>query len=51
MRMRKSVNISIVSAIEKAEATTGSSCSGRDMVALLALGDSMEPEFVGADRQ
>lgn len=46
MQTRKPINIPVVSSASQADATTGSSCSGKDMLALMVLGDSMEPEFV-----
>ncbi len=51
MQTRKPINIPVVSATAQADALTGnsdagSSCSGKDMVALMVLGNSMEPEFV-----
>jgi DNA polymerase V len=46
MQTRKPINIPVVSAAAQADAPTGSSCSGKDMVALMVLGDSMVPEFV-----
>ncbi len=49
MQTRKPINIPVVSATAQEEATSGSSCSGKDMVALMVLGDSMEPEFVEGD--
>lgn len=45
MQTRKPINIPVVSATAQAEEATGSSCSGKDMVALMVLGDSMAPEF------
>ncbi len=46
MQTRKPINIPVVSATAQEDAATGSSCSGKDMVALMVLGDSMEPEFI-----
>lgn len=44
MQTGKPVNIPVVSATE--EDASGSNCDGKEVVALMALGDSMEPEFV-----
>ena len=44
MPTRKPVNIPVVSATSEAEAG-GSNCEDREAVALMVLGDSMEPEF------
>jgi DNA polymerase V len=46
MQTRKPINIPVVSASVQEDVSTGSSCSGKDMVALMVLGDSMVPEFV-----
>ena len=46
MQTRKPINIPVVSATAQEDAMTGGSCSGNEMVALMVLGDSMEPEFV-----
>lgn len=45
MPTRKPINIPIVTATPQPEADTGSNCSGNELVALMALGDSMQPEF------
>ncbi len=45
MHARKPVNIPIVAAVPE-DTTTGSNCSGNEIVALMVLGDSMAPEFV-----
>ena len=45
MQTGKPVNIPVVSATAEDEAS-GSNCDGKEIVALMALGDSMEPEFV-----
>lgn len=45
MQTRKPVNIPVVSASAQESAATGDNCSGNEMVALMVLGDSMEPEF------
>ncbi len=50
MHTRRPINIPVVSAAAQEDAVgiegSGSSCSGKDMVALMVLGDSMEPEFI-----
>jgi len=46
MQTRKPINIPVVAATAQEEATPDSSCSGNEMVALMVLGDSMEPEFI-----
>lgn len=43
MSTRKPINIPVVAAPEPEE---GSNCDGKELVALMVLGDSMEPEFV-----
>lgn len=43
--MRKPVNIPVVSVPAQEDDPSGSNCSGNEMVALMVLGDSMEPEF------
>lgn len=45
MHTRKPIDIPVVSASIEASAVQGSACSGKELVALMALGDSMEPEF------
>lgn len=45
MHTRKPINIPIVSATQE-DAMAGSNCSGNELVALMVLGDSMQPEFV-----
>ena len=42
--MQKPINIPVVS--DPAEQSAASNCEGREVVALMVLGDSMEPEFV-----
>jgi SOS-response transcriptional repressor LexA len=42
--MQKSINIPVVPAPAEQEAT--SNCDGNEVVALMVLGDSMEPEFI-----
>lgn len=44
MQTRKPINIPVVAATPQQEATA-SNCSGNEMVALMVLGDSMQPEF------
>ena len=50
MHARRPINIPVVSATAHENAQEnpmpGSSCSGKDMVALMVLGDSMAPEFI-----
>ncbi len=46
MPTRKPINIPVVSATTQQDDTTGNSCSGNEMVALMVLGDSMVPEFI-----
>jgi DNA polymerase V len=46
MQTRKPINIPVVSATKQEDSMAGSSCSGKDMLALMVLGTSMEPEFV-----
>ena len=45
MQTRKPLAIPVVSADAQADAPNDSACSGKELVALMALGDSMEPEF------
>lgn len=45
MQTRRPINIPVVSAPAQEEAPAGSNCSGNELVALMVLGDSMEPEF------
>ncbi len=44
MQTRKPINIPVVAATPQHEAAD-SNCSGNEMVALMVLGDSMQPEF------
>jgi len=46
MQTRKPINIPVVSASAQADAMSDSNCSGNELVALMVLGDSMEPEFI-----
>jgi SOS-response transcriptional repressor LexA len=46
MQTRKPINIPVVSAPAPEDAVNDSNCSGNEMVALMVLGDSMEPEFI-----
>ena len=47
MQTRKPVNIPVVAAPTTQEnAVNDSNCSGNELVALMVLGDSMEPEFI-----
>ncbi len=43
--MRKPIDIPVVSAAAQEDVPSGSNCSGNELVALMVLGDSMEPEF------
>lgn len=45
MQTRKPINIPVVAATPQQEAAD-SNCSGNEMVALMVLGDSMQPEFI-----
>lgn len=49
MHTRRPVNIPIVSANAQNDVSSGDICSGKDPVALMVLGDSMEPEFVDGE--
>lgn len=46
MQTRKPVNIPVVASTAQADPAADSNCSGNELVALMVLGDSMEPEFV-----
>jgi DNA polymerase V len=46
MQTRKPINIPVVSAPAQQDPMSDSNCSGNEMVALMVLGDSMEPEFI-----
>jgi phage repressor protein C with HTH and peptisase S24 domain len=46
MQTRKPINIPVVSAPAQQDPMKDSNCSGNEMVALMVLGDSMEPEFI-----
>ena len=45
MQTRKPINIPVVSATQD-DAMDESACAGKEIVALMVLGDSMEPEFI-----
>lgn len=45
MQAGKPINIPVVSADAQPDAAAGSACSGKELVALMVLGDSMTPEF------
>ncbi|MDZ4200787.1 MAG: S24 family peptidase [Gallionella sp.] len=45
MQTRKPINIPVVAANTQEDTTNDSNCSGNEMVALMVLGDSMQPEF------
>ncbi len=45
MQTRKPINIPVVAAPTQPEAEAESNCSGNELVALMVLGDSMQPEF------
>ncbi len=49
MQTRKPINIPVVSAPTPQHGEDESNCSGNELVALMALGDSMEPEFVDGE--
>ncbi|TNC99608.1 MAG: phage repressor [Gallionellaceae bacterium] len=46
MQTRKPINIPVVTAPTQQDDMGESNCSGNELVALMALGDSMEPEFI-----
>ncbi|HAF44077.1 MAG TPA: phage repressor protein [Gallionellaceae bacterium] len=46
MSTRKPINIPVVSATPPQDTMEDSNCSGNELVALMVLGDSMEPEFI-----
>ena len=46
MQTRKPINIPVVSAATQQGEQSGSSCDGTEIVALMVLGDSMQPEFI-----
>jgi SOS-response transcriptional repressor LexA len=46
MQSRRPINIPVVSADAQQAGQEDSNCSGNEIVALMVLGDSMEPEFV-----
>jgi len=46
MQTRKPINIPVVSATAQQDVMNDSNCSGNEMVALMVLGDSMQPEFI-----
>lgn len=48
MQTRRPINIPVVAATPQQE-TADSNCSGNEMVALMVLGDSMEPEFIDGE--
>ena len=45
MPNRKPINIPVDPAPAEQEVASGSNCEGKEVVALMVLGDSMEPEF------
>lgn len=45
MQTRKPITIPVVSADTQADEPGGSNCDGKEIVALMVLGDSMQPEF------
>ncbi|MBI3480786.1 MAG: S24 family peptidase [Nitrosomonadales bacterium] len=45
MQTRKPINIPVVAATQQ-DTMSDSNCSGNELVALMVLGDSMEPEFI-----
>ncbi len=46
MHTRKPINIPVVTANTDEKASASSNCDGNELVALMVLGDSMEPEFI-----
>ncbi len=46
MSTRKPINIPVVSADTQQNGASGSNCDDKEIVALMVLGDSMEPEFI-----
>jgi DNA polymerase V len=46
MHTRKPINIPVVAATAQEGAMNDSACSGKEIVALMVLGDSMAPEFI-----
>ncbi|BCK88132.1 hypothetical protein MIZ01_1933 [Sideroxyarcus emersonii] len=46
MQTRKPINIPVVAAATQQDAAPESNCSGNELVALMVLGDSMQPEFI-----
>lgn len=46
MQTRKPINIPVVAAPAQQDPMSDSNCSGNELVALMVLGDSMEPEFI-----
>jgi phage repressor protein C with HTH and peptisase S24 domain len=45
MQTRKPIAIPVISADTQTDEPAGSNCDGKEIVALMVLGDSMEPEF------
>lgn len=45
MQTRKPINIPVICADTQAGEAGGSNCDDKEIVALMVLGDSMEPEF------
>jgi SOS-response transcriptional repressor LexA len=46
MQTRKPINIPVVSAPTQQDDIGETNCSGNELVALMVLGDSMQPEFI-----
>ncbi len=46
MKTRKPISIPVVAATAQQDPMADSNCSGNELVALMVLGDSMEPEFI-----
>ncbi len=46
MQTRKPIDIPVVTSAVEEDTAQGSNCSGNELVALMALGDSMQPEFM-----
>jgi phage repressor protein C with HTH and peptisase S24 domain len=49
MKTRKPIAIPVVAATAQQEPLADSNCSGNELVALMVLGDSMEPEFIDGE--
>lgn len=49
MHTRKPINIPVVSASDQKDGMAGSNCDDKEIVALMVLGVSMEPEFMDGE--